>query len=323
MSFEEVLRKYHLDIRPSSIETLQVNLTKTCNQACRHCHVDSSPNRRESMDRNLVNEILKILEDPRFKILDLTGGAPELHPQFREIVTRATELKKNVIVRHNLTVCFDPHPVTKESMYWIHDFFMKKKVEVISSLPYYREYLTDRQRGVGVFKKSIMGLQELNKRGYGKKGTDLLLNLVFNPVGAYLPPLQKSLEDEYKIELKTKFDIEFNNLYTITNMPIKRFKEDLERNGQYELYMEKLRSSFNPIAAKSVMCRNTVSVSWDGKIYDCDFNQMLNLQCNYKQNPLSLENFDYDIFSKRDIIWGNHCFGCTAGAGSSCGGTLT
>jgi radical SAM/Cys-rich protein len=208
-------------------------------------------------------------------------------------------------------------------MLWVHDFLASQQVEVVSSLPYYREFLTDRQRGQGVFKKSILGLTALNARGYGKPGSGQVLNLVYNPVGRYLPPEQSALEKEYKAELAAKFGVTFNQLFTITNMPIKRFREDLERNGGYEEYMEQLHAAFNPTAAESVMCRTMLSVAWDGSIYDCDFNQMLELPSLVDKKKVTLDDFRYESFLNRNIVLADHCYGCTAGAGSSCGGATT
>lgn len=323
ISFIEKLATHSLDLSPESVATLQVNLTKLCNQACRHCHVDSSPKRREMLSEEFVRKVLALLSLENFSTLDLTGGAPELHPQFKEIVTEARALGKKVIVRHNLTVSYDPHPITNEKMLWVQEFLASQKVEVVSSLPYYREFLTDRQRGQGVFKKSIMGLQALNELGYGRPNTGLFLNLVYNPVGHYLPPEQVALEKEYKAELLANFGIHFNQLFTITNMPIKRFREDLERADKYEEYMETLSTAFNPHAATSVMCRSMMSVAWDGSVYDCDFNQMLDLPARLNGQRITLDNFDVKTFLKRSIVWGNHCYGCTAGSGSSCGGATT
>lgn len=323
LSFHEKVKASNVELSPESVSTLQVNLTKLCNQACRHCHVDSSPKRREMLSEAHLQKVLQLLADPRFTTLDLTGGAPELHPQFRDLVGEARRLHKKVIVRHNLTVSYDPHPISGESMLWLHDFLAGKQVEVVSSLPYYREFLTDRQRGQGVFKKSILGLQALNERGYGREGSGFVLNLVYNPVGSYLPPEQSALEKEYKSELAAKFGISFNNLFTITNMPIKRFREDLERTGNFEEYMETLHQAFNPAAARSVMCRNMLSVSWDGKIFDCDFNQMLDLPVRIGGGPVTLDNLSIPTLLERTIVLANHCYGCTAGAGSSCGGATT
>ena len=323
VSFTQKIKNFGLELKPTSLTTLQVNLTKLCNQACRHCHVDSSPKRREMLSEESVKKVLALLTDDNFKILDLTGGAPELHPQFKEIVSVARALGKKVIVRHNLTVSYDLHPMTQEKMMWVQDFLAAHRVEVVSSLPYYREFLTDRQRGQGVFKKSIMGLQALNKLGYGDPDSGLVLNLVYNPVGHYLPPEQTALEKEYKTELQAKFGIQFNQLFTITNMPIKRFREDLERAQKYEEYMETLSAAFNPSAAESVMCRSMMSVAWDGTVYDCDFNQMMDLPAHLQNKKVTLDNFDSATFLQRNIVWGNHCFGCTAGSGSSCGGATT
>ncbi len=324
LTFSKKLKAENLDLFPLSVDTLQVNLTKLCNQACRHCHVDSSPKRTESLGDTHLEKVIELMQAPQIKTLDLTGGAPELHPRFRELVERVTSLGKKVMVRHNLTVAFDPHPQTGESMLWVHEFFKAYKVSLVSSLPYYREFLTDRQRGQGVFKKSILGLQTLNQLGYGAEGGELEINLVYNPVGHYLPPEQKGLELEYKKELKANFNIVFNNLFAITNLPVKRFKDDLTRSGKLEEYMEKLITTFNPQAAQGVMCRSMISVSWDGKIYDCDFNQMLEMQSRISdKSAVTLDNFNIDSFLKRNILWADHCYGCTAGAGSSCGGSTT
>ncbi|MCE3012064.1 MAG: arsenosugar biosynthesis radical SAM protein ArsS [Proteobacteria bacterium] len=324
MNFTSMLDRHQLQLTPQSIDTLQVNLTKLCNQACRHCHVDSSPKRTEALGDAHFEKVIALLQVPQIKTLDLTGGAPELHPRFRELIERVAGLGKKIMVRHNLTVAFDPHPQTGESMLWLHEFFQKHKVSLVSSLPYYREFLTDRQRGQGVFKKSILGLQTLNHLGYGVAGSGLEINLVYNPVGHYLPPEQSGLEAEYKKELKQNFNIVFNNLFAITNLPVKRFKDDLQRNGQLEDYMEKLINAFNPQAALGVMCRSMLSVSWDGKVYDCDFNQMLEMQARTLDKvAVSLDNFNIESFLNRNILWADHCYGCTAGAGSSCGGTTT
>ncbi len=278
-NFNNKLRELDLSLNSIKVETLQINITKLCNQACQHCHVDSSPYRKEQMSFETVSECLRALKDyPEIVNLDITGGAPELNPQFKHIVSEAKKLGKHVMVRHNLTVTLDGNPQTGENMEYLPEFFADHKVEVISSLPYYQEFFTDKQRGKGVFEKSINAIMRLNDVGYGKPETGLNLNFVYNPVGAYLPPEQCVLEKDYKRELKNRFDIEFNNLYTITNMPIYRFKKMLERIDGYEDYMEKLVNAFNPAAAEGIMCKTTISVSHDGKIYDCDFNQMLDLQ---------------------------------------------
>ena len=319
--FSQALIQVGLELPPVAVETLQVNITKLCNQACRHCHVDASPKRREQMDLVTVKQCLKILADyPEITTLDITGGAPELNEHFDYFVIEARKLQKRVIVRHNLTVTFDGHPQTGASKEYLPNFFAEQQVEIVSSLPYYQQYFTDKQRGKGVFEKSIAGLKQLNALGYGIEGSGLILNLVYNPVGAFLPASQADLQSQYRQELGVKYGIGFNNLYTITNMPIHRFAEDLKRLGQFEDYMEKLMTAFNRQAAEGVMCRSLISVGYDGKLYDCDFNQMLELVIGGKQTPLSIFEFEMDWLIKRQILFGDHCFGCTAGAGSSCGG---
>jgi radical SAM/Cys-rich protein len=320
--FEAELAKRGIDLPPVSIETLQVNVTKLCNQACRHCHVDASPSRTEAMSREGIEQVLAILaRHPQIKKLDITGGAPELHPDFDWLVTEAVKLGRHVMARHNLTVQFDGHPKTGESKEYLPEFYAKHRVEVISSLPYYQEYFTDAQRGSGVFGKSIKGLQRLNAVGYGQPDSGLALNLVYNPVGPYLPAAQATLEADYKRELKDKFGIVFNGLFTITNMPINRFRLHLEKSGQYEAYMDKLLAAFNPGAALGVMCRSLISVGYDGTLYDCDFNQMLDMTiASGGGRPATIFDFDFDALMQRRIRFDSHCLGCTAGAGSSCGG---
>jgi radical SAM/Cys-rich protein len=320
--FEIQLRRAGIELPPLSVETLQVNITKLCNQQCRHCHVDASPARREMMSEEGIEKCLDILaRHPSIAKLDITGGAPELHPGFVRFVERAVALGKHVMVRHNLTVQLDPHPLTGASMEFLPEFFVRQRVEVISSLPYYQQFFTDAQRGKGVFGKSMEAMRRLNAVGYGVEGSGLLLNLVYNPVGPYLPPAQAALEADYKRELKAKFGLVFNSLYTITNMPINRFRLHLEKSGQLEAYMDKLLASFNPAAAEGVMCRSLISVGHDGRIYDCDFNQMLELDAAGRDGePLSIFDFDFERVLARGIRFGSHCLGCTAGAGSSCGG---
>jgi radical SAM/Cys-rich protein len=320
--FEAQLRRNGIDLPPLSIDTLQVNVTKLCNQVCRHCHVDASPQRKEMLSPEGIAKCLEILaRHPQITKLDITGGAPELHPGFDEFVEKAVALGKHVMVRHNLTVQLDGHPQTGASKEYLPRFFARNRVEVISSLPYYQEYFTDAQRGSGVFRKSMEAMQRLNREGYGVEGSGLLLNLVYNPVGPYLPAAQAGLEADYKRELRNKFGLVFNNLYTITNMPINRFKLHLNKTGQLESYMEKLLAAFNPSAAAGVMCRSLISVDHLGRIYDCDFNQMLEIEAvDAKRKKLSIFDFDFGRTLERQIQFGDHCFGCTAGAGSSCGG---
>ena len=320
-SFEEKLAEHGLDMAPLGVETLQVNVTRLCNQACHHCHVDASPKRTEQMSRATVDRCLEIMaRNPAITKLDITGGAPELNPHFDYFVEAARALGKHVMVRHNLTVTIDGNPQTGESKRYLPEFFARHQVEVISSLPYYQEFFTDKQRGNGVFKKSVESLRLLNEQGYGKSdGRGLTLNLVYNPVGAFLPAPQESLERQFKKELETKFGVVFNGLFTITNMPINRFKKDLERLGAYDEYMTRLVNSFNPAAARGVMCRSLISVGHDGRLYDCDFNQMLDLNLSGESGG-TVFDFDLDKLLNRKIIFGRHCYGCTAGAGSSCGG---
>jgi radical SAM/Cys-rich protein len=268
-----------------------------------------------------IAKCLEILEkNPGITKLDITGGAPELHPGFKGFVEQAVALGKHVIVRHNLTVQLDPHPKTGENMEYLPELFARHRLEVISSLPYYQEFFTDSQRGKGVFGKSVEAMKRLNALGYGAEGSGLALNLVYNPVGPYLPAPQASLEADYRRELG-KLGLRFNSLYTITNMPINRFKLHLEKSGQLEAYMEKLLAAFNPQAAAGVMCRSMISVGYDGRVYDCDFNQMLEMDAiDAKGKPLSIFDFGFERVLKRPIRFDAHCLGCTAGAGSSCGG---
>jgi len=322
LSFISTLEKHGLQIKPVSIRTMQVNITRQCNQECTHCHVDASPQRSESMSPAIIEKCLEILGAyNEIEILDITGGAPELHPGFFSMVRQARNLKKKVMVRHNLTILFDKNYSNSIKADALPAFFAENQVEIIASLPYYQKYFTDRQRGPGVFNKSVAAIKLLNNVGYGKDD-NLVLNLVYNPAGAFLPAGQDALEKDFKNELSQHHGLTFNHLYTITNMPINRFKNQLEQAGIYEDYLRKLNSSFNPAAAENVMCRNQVSVGYDGKLYDCDFNQMLELQ-SVQDEPATIFNFSYDHFLKRRIIFGIHCYGCTAGAGSSCGGATT
>lgn len=312
--FDIALEKSGLHpLTATGVEVLQINLGKMCNQTCKHCHVDAGPDRKEIMTREIMEKCLQVLDDTKIPVVDLTGGAPELNPNFKWFVTEIRKRNRHVIVRSNLTILvtrpFASYP----------QFFKDMKVEVVSSLPYFLEERTDQQRGEGVFQRSIEALKTLNDLGYGKKDSGLILNLVYNPTGAFLPPSQSSIEVEYKKELKERFQIDFNNLFTITNMPISRFLVYLIHSHNYDRYMKKLHASYNPSAAVNVMCRTTLSVSWDGYLYDCDFNQMLELTVNHGA-PVHINNFDFAQLENRRIVTGQHCYGCTAGAGSSCGG---
>jgi radical SAM/Cys-rich protein len=321
--FEARLRAHGLALPPTGIDTLQVNVTKLCNQACRHCHVDASPARREMLSDEGIARCLAILAaHPQIRTLDITGGAPELHPAFAAFVAGAVALGRHVIVRHNLTVQIDGHPLTGETMAHLPAFFAGHRVEVVSSLPYHQAYFTDAQRGSGVFAKSIDALRRLNAIGYGDGRSGLVLNLVYNPVGPYLPAAQASLEADYKRELAARHGVAFDRLFTLTNMPIHRFRQHLEKSGQFDSYMDKLAGAFNPAATAGLMCRNLISVGHDGRIYDCDFNQQLELPARAANGaPLSIFDFDAERVLARAIRFDDHCFGCTAGAGSSCGGT--
>jgi radical SAM/Cys-rich protein len=315
VSFDEKLAAHGLHLRASRPETLQVNVGKLCNQACKHCHVDAGPARKEIMTRETIEQVITALRRFRFQTLDITGGAPELNPSFRYLVAKARASGTRVMVRHNLTVMFEPGQDD------LPDFFRAHEVEVVSSLPYFLEQQTDAQRGRGVFEKSVAALRRLNAAGYGVDESGLVLNLVYNPVGAFLPPAQSSIEADFKRELRARYDISFNHLYTITNMPIKRFLDYLRRSGNEERYMRKLVEAFNPHAIEGLMCRSLVSVDWKGRLYDCDFNQMLELGVA-PGLPQTISEFNTDKFVERRIVTGAHCFGCTAGAGSSCGGAV-
>jgi radical SAM/Cys-rich protein len=300
-------------LHATGIEVLQINVGKLCNQTCGHCHVDAGPDRRETMSRQTAEQCIAALAATDIPTLDITGGAPELNESFRFLVERARDLGRHVIDRCNLTVLLLP------SQRDLVDFLAAHRVEVIASLPYHRPAQTDAQRGAGVFARSIEALRKLNAAGYGRPGSGLALNLVFNPAGAFLPPRQAAIEAQFRGELERRHGVVFDRLYTITNMPISRFLEFLLRSGNYEAYMERLASAFNPAAACGVMCRTMVSVGWDGSLYDCDFNQMLDERVGFGA-PAHVRDFAADRLRERRIVTGNHCYGCTAGAGSSCGG---
>jgi len=303
----------HDPLRAAAISTLQINLGKRCNQACRHCHVDAGPDRREVMAPTVVDACLKFLEASDIPTVDITGGAPEMHPCFRDIVRRARAAGRHVMDRCNLTITQLPNYSD------LPDFLADYRVEVIASLPSFAARLTDTQRGSGVFEASIAALRRFNELGYGIDGSGLLLHLVTNPVGAFLPGSQTALEVDWKRELHRRHGVTFNRLYTITNMPISRFLQFLIDSGNLQGYMDRLAGAFNPAAVDGLMCRNTLSVGWDGQLYDCDFNQMLELG-TADEAPRTIFDATPAALTGRRIVVGPHCFGCTAGAGSSCGG---
>jgi radical SAM/Cys-rich protein len=312
--FEDRLTQSGLSpLTASGIRILQVNVGKLCNQTCRHCHVDAGPDRREVMTQETMQFCLDALDRSGIPILDITGGAPELNPHFRWLVAETRARRRHVIDRCNLTI------LLAQANADLPEFLARHLVEVVASLPCYLKENTDAQRGDGVFDRSIEALRRLNKVGYGLGGSGLSLTLVYNPVGPSLPPPQAKLEADYKEQLRSRFGIEFNRLYTITNMPISRFLDDLLTTGQYEEYMSKLVAAFNPDAAREVMCRTMLSVNWDGTLSDCDFNQMLELELAPGQ-PRHIRDFDFNLLRTRRIVTGSHCYGCTAGSGSSCRG---
>lgn len=305
----------HYPLRPAKIDIFQVNVGYMCNQTCKHCHVDAGPDRQEIMQQETMKQCLDVLARTKIKTLDITGGAPEMNPDFRWFVREANALGiPEIIVRSNLTI------ITANPKYHdLPEFFKENNVRICSSLPFYNAGKTDRQRGEGVFGKSITALRMLNDVGYGKPGTGLVLDLVYNPSGAFLPGNQEQLQRDFKKELKEHFNTDFNSLFTITNIPISRFLDFLIETGNYEDYMEKLVNAFNPAAVSGVMCRNTISIDWQGYFYDCDFNQMLGLKTDHRAGQ-HISEFDIVALEQREIVIGQHCFACTAGAGSSCQG---
>lgn len=301
--------------RRKSLETLQVNLGYKCNQRCLHCHVNAGPHRKEMMDRETLELILPAIKARNIKTLDLTGGAPEMHEDFRYLVTEARAAGVHVIDRCNLTILFEP------GQEYLAEFLAEHQVEVVASLPCYSLENVDKQRGKGVFDKSIAGLQKLNAMGYGRASSGLLLNLVYNPQGPTLPPNQQALEADYKRELSNHFSIEFNNLYALANMPINRFGSMLISKGQFQGYMQLLKDNYQQDNLEQMMCRSLVSVDWQGYLYDCDFNQQLAIPLGEEKQKHLRDLLEYDVEGK-SIGVADHCFGCTAGQGSSCGGAL-
>tara|TARA_B110000503_G_scaffold143616_1_gene246337 strand:- start:5528 stop:6580 length:1053 start_codon:yes stop_codon:yes gene_type:complete len=316
-TFAAKIKKTHqFPLRPNKLEILQINLGYMCNQVCGHCHVDAGPDRKEIMTIDTMQLCLDVIKTTEAHTLDLTGGAPEMNPNFRWFVEAASKAGiKDFIVRSNLTII-----LANKKYYDLPAFFKKHNVHVVSSMPHWTRGKTDKQRGDGVFDKSIRALQELNAVGYGLEGSDLKLDLVYNPSGAFLPGNQQALENDFKKALKTEFNIDFHSLFAITNLPISRFLDYLIASENYEEYMASLVEAYNPAAVTNVMCTNTISVSWDGWLYDCDFNQMLNLKVASTVKHIS--NYNEVKLQDRNIITNQHCYGCTAGAGSSCQGVL-
>ena len=304
-------------LKRTVLTTLQVNLGYRCNQSCSHCHVDAGPDRIEMMNAKDINLIPDVVKFYDLSTLDLTGGAPELHPNFRELVTKVRFLNVEVIDRCNLTILNEPGQEDLAS------FLANNKVTITASMPCYEEINVDKQRGKGVFEKSILGLKSLNKLGYGKKNSGLILNLVYNPQGPNLPPAQLKLEEAYREILDKEYGINFNKLYTITNMPIKRFAKQLKHSGQLVKYQELLKNQFNKNNLDNVMCKSLISVDWQGHIYDCDFNQQLGINIKGSSQHLKDLLSEKQILNGQSIQTGEHCYGCTAGSGSSCGGSLS
>lgn len=303
-------------LKAKKLEILQVNVGYMCNQVCEHCHVDAGPDRKEIMTQDTMQQILDVIKTTGAHTLDLTGGAPEMNPHFRWFVEEATKIGvKDFIVRSNLTIIR-----ANKKYYDLPDFFKKHNIHVVSSMPHWTRGKTDKQRGEGVFDMSIKALQELNARGYGMPNSDLKLDLVYNPSGAFLPGDQAAMEKDFKKALLEDFNIQFHNLFAITNLPIARFLDYLVASENYEDYMYQLVDAYNPAAVSNVMCTNTLSVSWDGYLFDCDFNQMLALPVNSKARHIS--DYQTDLLEGRNIVISQHCYGCTAGAGSSCQGVV-
>jgi len=317
--FQSILSRHgYSTLSARRIDVLQVNVGKVCNQTCTHCHVDAGPDRRESMSSEVAESCLSLLQRGNISTLDITGGAPEMNAEFRRLVTGARELSCRVIDRCNLTILVTPGFTD------LPEFLAEQEVEVVASLPCYLEANVDKQRGDRVFQRSLEALRRLNTLGYGLPDSQLKLTLVYNPTGCSLPPSQQKLEEDYRRELRCRYGIEFTQLFTITNMPISRFLADLSENGKYETYMRKLVDAFNPATIEGLMCRSMLSVDWQGNLFDCDFNQMLELRIASRgvTNILDLDDPSLDEFRLRSIVTHKHCYGCTAGAGSSCSGSL-
>ena len=308
-------------LKRSSLDTLQLNLGYTCNQSCKHCHVNAGPNRKEQMSLDTINDILDFIKKHKVTKLDLTGGAPEMNPHFRYLVSTATELGVQIIDRCNLTI------LSLNEYQDLAEFLAINNVEIVASLPCYSKENVDQQRGKGVFDESITGLKKLNALGYGKKNSGLTINLMYNPTGNFLPPSQAQLELDYKQKLEDDFGIQFNHLFTLTNMPIMRFGSTLISKGEFQNYMQLLKSAHSDNNLDTVMCRNLISIDWQGYVFDCDFNQMLDMPSNVSSSLTNIRTYIGDLnllaLQQSSILVADHCYGCTAGSGSSCGGALS
>ncbi len=307
---EKIKNEQSHPLRASCINVLQVNLGYRCNMTCKHCHVQAGPLRNEAMNEETAGDVIRVLRKYDIKTLDITGGAPEVNPNFKHIVQEAKKAGRHVIVRTNLTIFFE------DSMEDLPEFYRENKVELIASLPYYLEDNVDRVRGKGSFQKSIKALRILNELGYGRDSEELKVNLVYNPQGAFLSSSQTALEEEFKKELSSRYNICFNKLYAFANMPVGRFRDFLLRTNNLEKYMGKLRSACNPENLENVMCRSIISVGWDGRLYDCDFNQMTGLSV-LEGYPRHIKDFDFSLLSEREIAVDEHCYCCIAGQGST------
>lgn len=312
---ESFARRIRGPLLAADVEILQINVGNRCNLACRHCHVDAGPTRTEIMPRAVLERCLRVLGASAIPAIDITGGSPEMHPDFRWFLRECADLQRRLSVRSNFAILLE------ESCRDLIDLYAELGVELVTSLPGLDEQKTDRQRGAGVFRKIVAVMRLLNERGYGTPGSGLRLSVVHNPTGAYLPSCQKTIERHYREALRVRHGVCFNDLFCIINMPIGRYLGYLLRTENYEEYMETLVRAFNPAALANAMCRTTVSVGWDGTLYDCDFNQMLHLPVNHGA-PDNITAFDHDRLRRRQVVVGNHCYGCTAGAGSSCRGEI-
>jgi radical SAM/Cys-rich protein len=312
---EKLLQSGLYPLSATAVEILQLNITRRCNLACRHCHVEAGPDRTESMSHDIIEKCLTIAAAPSITTIDITGGAPEMHPELPWLLNECSKLNKRLLVRSNLVILLD-----KQYTACI-DHYARLGVEVVGSLPDSRRERSDRQRGEGFFERTIEAIRQLNTHGFGMPGSGLKLNLVHNPAGAYLPACQQTLEDEFKVQLLREYNIRFNQLFSLTNCPIGRFRTFLDKSGNLTDYLRDLVRAYNPGAAQRVMCRTMISVGWDGTLYDCDFNQMLGCAINHGA-PAHIDRFDFDLLARRSITVDDHCYCCTAGAGSSCQGSL-